>query len=300
MKMGPDLSQHNGSVDFYKVKNTGYDFVLIREGFGNEIAYPRQKDTFFEANYKAAKTAGLRVGVYHYLYATTVNASKDEARGFLNNLKGKSFDMPIALDIEERSQYNLPNSAVEAIVKAFMDMCEKAGYYCILYSYESFLSAKMSYAFRNQYDIWCANISKTPGIKYGIHQYTFTGRINGVNGNVDINRTEHDYPTIIKNAGKNGFKKPSSSTEAKTTKKTLDTAGLKNGDKSLAVLAYKEMLIAAKAAGIITQGVDENATFGEGTFKATNELLAAGGYAQNGIAGTETIKYLGKILKGSV
>lgn len=289
MKKGPDLSQHNGSVDFYKVKNAGHDFVLIREGFGNEIAYPRQKDTFFEANYKAAKTAGLRVGVYHYLYATTVNAAKDEARGFLNNLKGKSFDMPIALDIEERSQYNLPNNTVEAIVKAFMDMCEKAGYYCVLYSYEVFLSAKMSSAFRNRYDIWCANISKTPGIKYGIHQYTFTGRVNGVSGAVDFNRTDKDYPSIIKAAGKNGFK---------PEQKVLDTSGCKFGDKTEAVYDLKRALTIAHQLNMVAQTVDDNNIFGKGTELAVNSLLRKWGYAENGIAGAEfKRKLLKEILK---
>lgn len=287
MRKGPDLSQHNGSVNFNKVKSAGYEFVLIREGFGNEIAYPRQKDTFYETNYKAAKAAGLHVGVYHYLYATTVSAAKTEAQGFINNLKGKSFDMPIALDIEERSQYNLPNSTVEAMVKAFMDVCEAAGYYCLLYSYESFLTAKMSASFRNKYDVWCANTSKTPGIKYGIHQYTFNGTVPGCSGRVDLNKTEKDYPTIIRQAGKNGLK---------PAEKVLDSTGLKQGDANLAVLAYKQLLIIAKNNKLIVSGVDNNNVFGKGTTSATNELLKSLGYAQNGIAGEHLISKLSSML----
>lgn len=289
---GPDLSVHNGYVDMAAVKRVGHSFIIIRDGYGDILSYPGQKDARFEQNYTNAKSAGLSVGTYHYMYATTVAGAKREAQGFLANIKGKKFDMPIALDIEERSQYNLSNSTVEAIVKAFMDVCEAAGYYCALYSYESFLSSKMSSIFRSKYDVWCANISRTPSIPYGIHQYTFTGIISGVSGRVDLNRTTKDYPTIIKNAGKNGF--------SKDTKKVLDSSGLKYGDSGIAVLAYKQLLIALKQAGIITQGVDNNDKFGEGTKKATNELLAAGNYSQNGIAGENTIKYAGKILKGSV
>ena len=66
------------------------------------------------------------------------------------------------------------------------------------------------------------------------------------------------------------------------------------------MLAYKQLLIAAKAAGIISQTVDNNGTYGDGTEKATNEVLKAGGYHQNGIAGNNTIQYLGKLIKGSV
>lgn len=289
---GPDLSVHNGYVDMKAVARAGHNFVLIRDGFGDLLSYPNQKDSRFEINYNNAKSAGLAVGVYHYMYATAVAGAKREAEGFLANIKGKKFDMPIALDIEERSQYNLPNSTVEAIVKAFMDVCEAAGYYCVLYSYEAFLAGKMSASFRSKYDIWCANISNTPSIPYGIHQYTFTGTITGVNSRVDLNRTTKDYPTLIKNAGKNGL--------SKDTKKVLDSSGLKYGDSGMAVLAYKQLLIALKQAGIITQSVDNNDKFGDGTKKATNELLAAGNYSQNGIAGENTIKYAGKILKGSV
>ena len=289
MRTGADLSQHNGKVDFAKIKAAGHNFVLIREGFGNEVAYPRQKDTFYETNYKAAKAAGLHVGVYHYLYATTTAAARTEAQGFINNLKGKSFDMPIALDIEERSQYNLPNNSVEAIVKAFMDVCEAAGYYCLLYSYEAFLTAKMSASFRNKYDVWCANISRTPNIKYGIHQYTFTGRVNGVSGAVDLNRTDKDYPSIIKAAGKNGFK---------TEQKVLDTSGCKYGDKTEAVYDLKRALTIAHQLNMVAQTVDDNNIFGKGTELAVNSLLRKWGYAENGIAGSEFKKKLFKeILK---
>lgn len=289
MKTGPDLSQHNGNIDFSKIKAAGHSFVLIREGYGNEVAWPKQKDTFYESNYKKAKSVGLNVGVYHYLYATSVEAAKTEAQGFLNNLKGKSFDMPIALDIEERSQYNLPNATVEAIIKAFMDICEKAGYYCLLYSYEAFLTAKMSASFRAKYDVWCANISKTPGIKYGIHQYTFTGTIPGVSGRVDLNKTEKDYPSIIVDGGFNGYVVP---------EKILDTTGLKKGDKNLAVLAYKQLLMIAKKTKVIASGVDNNNVYGDGTEKATNELLKKLGYKQNGIAGENLIKKLNTLVLG--
>ena len=86
----------------------------------------------------------------------------------------------------------------------------------------------------------------------------------------------------------------------KNSKKVLDTTGYKVGDKGNGVLAYKQLLIAAKQAGLISTAVDNNGTFGDGTAKATNEVLASGNYVQNGIAGENTIKYLGKIVKGSV
>lgn len=271
---GVDLSVHNGSVDMEKVRASGKSFVFLREGYGDELSYPGQKDARFETNYKNAKAAGLHIGAYHYMYATNVNAAKREAQGFLNNLKGKSFDYPIALDIEESSQYKLTNSTVEAITKAFMDICEQAGYYVMLYSYESFLTAKFSADFRKRYDVWCANISRQPSISYGIWQYSFTGSVSGISGRVDLNRTLKDYPSIIKNAGKNGF----------SVGKVLDTEGFKRGDKGLGVYFLKCWL---SSCGF---KLDDNDSFGEGTEKAVNGVLQKSGYAQNGIAGKKFAK----------
>lgn len=272
---GIDLSVHNGTVDMAKVRASGKSFVFLREGYGDELSYPGQKDSRFEQNYKNAKAAGLHVGAYHYMYATNVNAAKREAHGFLNNIEGKSFDCPIALDIEESSQYKLTNSTVEAIVKAFIDVCEQAGYYVVLYSYESFLTTKFSADFRNRYDVWCANISRQPSISYGIWQYSFTGMIPGISGRVDLNRTSKDYPSIIKNAGKNGFK---------PSKSVLDTDGFHKGDKGLGVYFLKCWL---SSCGF---KLDDNDSFGEGTEKAVNGVLQKSGYAQNGIAGKKFAK----------
>lgn len=208
MYNGIDVSIWNGTVDYSKVKQAGYSFVMIRDGYGDTLSYPNQIDSRFEENYKNAKSAGLSVGTYHYMYATTVDGAKREAEGVLNLLKGKQFDYPIALDIEEQNQFNLSATQKSAIIEAFISILENAGYYVVLYSYESFL-ASIPATTLDKYDIWCANIAKTPSIRYGIHQYSFTGKVDGISGDVDLNRTEKDYPAIIKGAGLNGYSKTS-------------------------------------------------------------------------------------------
>lgn len=216
---GIDVSKWNGDIDFKKVKAAGVNFVMIRAGYGK---YTTQKDTKFEQNYKNATAAGLNVGAYWYSYATTEADALAEAATFLKTIKGKSFNFPLAFDIEEKAQYNLGTAKVEKIINAFCGAIEKAGYYCMLYSYESFLTNRTTAATRGKYDVWCANISRKPSITFGIHQYSFTGKINGISGNVDLNTTEKNYPTIIKNAGLNGFKKTSSTTAATTSKPTTN------------------------------------------------------------------------------
>lgn len=205
--VGIDVSHHNGIVDFERVKKSGFQFVMIREGYGNERLYPNQLDGRFRDNYKNAKKNGMMVGAYHYLYAVTAQIAEDEAKAFVNNLKGMKFEMPIALDIEDKCQLKLNKTAVGEIITAFMDICEKAGYYCVLYSYENFLTNNVPADVLKRYDVWCANTKHSPGIACGMHQHSFTGRVSGVNTEVDLNYAFKDYPTLIKKNHFNGFTK---------------------------------------------------------------------------------------------
>ena len=213
---GVDVSVFQGfNIDYNKVKQAGYSFVMPRCGYGNMVAYPYQKDPTFETNYKNAKAAGLSVGTYFYSYALDADSAKREAQGVLNVIKGKQFDYPIALDIEENSQMNLSAGQKAAVIEAFISVLENAGYYVVLYSYESFLNT-VPITTLAKYDIWCANIDKKPSMRYGIWQDSWTGRINGINGDVDTDIAEKDYPTIIKGAGLNGYPKTDNSNSKET------------------------------------------------------------------------------------
>lgn len=289
---GIDVSVHNGNIDFNKVKAAGKSFVLIRAGYGR---YLKQKDVLFEQNYARAKAAGMHIGAYWYSYATNVSQAQEEAKVFLQVIAGKSFDYPLAFDIEDPTQVGLSTATKNAIIDTFCKTIEKAGYYCLLYSYESFLSSQVSASTRNQYDVWCANINRSPSITYGIHQYSFTGRVNGISGNVDLDRTTRDYPSIIKNAGLNGFKKSTNLITQAT--KVLDSIGFKYGNSNEGTLALKKLLKIAKAKGIITQSVDDNPGFGDGTEKAVNQFLKKLGYKENGIAGKNFINKLYDAIK---
>lgn len=276
---GIDVSVHNGAVDMAKVKAAGKDFIMIRSSFGDVISYPKQIDKRFESNFANAKKAGLNIGLYHYMYATGTAGAEREAKGFLQAIKGKvPLAMPVALDIEEQAQYKLSRTTLEAIIKAFIDVVEKAGYFCALYSYEAFFS-KLSSSFRSKYAIWCANTSRTPSIAYGIHQYSFVGKVDGISGSVDLNRTSVDYPAKIKAAGLNGYTKNESV-------KVLDETGFKTGDNNIGSYALKQLLILGGAK------LDDNAKIGEGSTAAINARLKAWGYAQNSTAGLKFIKKL--------
>ena len=93
-----------------------------------------------------------------------------------------------------------------------------------------------------------------------------------------------------------GISKPVSVSKP-SSNKILDKSGYKKGDKTIGSLALKELLLTAKAKGIIRSGMDENRVVGNGTINAINECLKKWGYKQTGIAGENFIKKLAQEIR---
>lgn len=229
---GIDVSQYQQGVDFKKVKASGVDFVIIRAGYGK---YANQKDPCFESHYKAAKAAGLKVGAYWFSYATTAAEAKAEATACLSVIKGKTFEYPIYFDLEERSQFAKGRSFCDSLVKTFCNALEHAGYWAGLYISRSPLQQYISASVAKRYALWVAEYGSrcNYGGTYGMWQYSSTGKVSGISGNVDMDICYVDYPAKIEAAGLNGFKKqavsPTSKPSASSTKKTV-TYTVKRGD----------------------------------------------------------------------
>lgn len=181
-----DISTWHEKVNFNKVKADGYDYVIIRAGYGDLTS---QKDDMFEPHYKNAKAAGLKVGAYWYSYSDSVADSKKEAQACLNAIKGKKFDLPIYYDLEEDSMWNLSKSTVTNMADTFCSTIEKSGYKAGVYSYTSFFDDLLDKpALSKKYSTWLAKIDGDfSGITDDIHQFTFTGDVSGVPGNADCN-----------------------------------------------------------------------------------------------------------------
>ena len=223
MLKGIDVSQWQGNVDFKKVKASGINFVIIRAGFGK---YTNQKDPYFEQNYKNAKAAGLNVGVYWYSYANSAQDVILEAKACMEVIKGKRFEMPIYFDLEESSQFQKGSTFCNNLVKSFCDELEKNGYWSGLYISRSPLQTYISSSVSSRYALWIAEYGSKCNYSgsYGMWQYTSTGKVNGVSGNVDCNYCYVDYPTQIKKTGKNGYKKTISSSTNTTAKSKNNTS----------------------------------------------------------------------------
>jgi GH25 family lysozyme M1 (1,4-beta-N-acetylmuramidase) len=205
MTKGIDISYAQNKVDFNKVKEAGYDFAIIRAGYGK---YFSQKDDMFESHYDGAKAARLDTGCYWYSYATNVDDAKREAETCLEIIKDKKFEYPVCFDIEEERQKILGKTLVSDITSTFCHTVEDAGYYVTIYSYASFLRDFISEKLRKRFDIWVAHTGvdkpnySTP---FGIWQYSHTGKVPGINGNVCLDYAYKNYPKIIKSHNLNGF-----------------------------------------------------------------------------------------------
>ena len=207
MTKGIDVSKHQGSIDWKKVKKDGIDFAMLRAGYGK---YESQKDPTFERNYSAAKAAGLNVGAYYYSYAKSRADAKKEAELFLKYVRGKKFEMPLAFDREEQSQANKGRAFVSELVKTFCETVDSAGNFVSVYANKNWLDNYIDDECKRKYDVWLAQWAKKPTYsgRYGMWQNSSSGSVNGISGRVDTDYAYKDYPKIIKAEGLNGYSKP--------------------------------------------------------------------------------------------
>lgn len=204
MTRGIDVSAYQKDIDYKKVKSSGIDFAIARAGYGKLAS---QKDAEFETHYKAAKAAGLDVGTYWYSYATSVADAKEEATACLQAIKGKKFEYPIFYDLEERRTFS--TGMTNEIAIAFLTRLEKAGYFAGIYISRSPAQTYLYPSTRKRYALWLAEYSPRLHYdgQYGMWQYTGSGRVSGVRGDVDCDECYISYPKAIKAKGLNGYSK---------------------------------------------------------------------------------------------
>ena len=105
-KLGVDISEHNGTVNFDSLKRNKVDFVIIRCGYGDNLT--TQDDHKFWENLEKVKRSGLPFGVYLYSYAATTQQAEAEAAHVLRLIKGEKLPLGVWYDVEENAQYRRP------------------------------------------------------------------------------------------------------------------------------------------------------------------------------------------------
>ena len=180
-----DVSEWQGDVDFSKVKKEGIGYVILRAGFGREAS---QIDSEFEENYKKAKSAGLKVGAYWYSYAVDTADALKEAKACLRVLKGKSFELPVFYDMEDNSQTSFGKALLTKVARAFLEEVKKGGFSVGIYANANWFSNYLDFdSLYKDYFVWLAQYNDVAEFKCDIWQYTSSGRVSGVSGNVDMN-----------------------------------------------------------------------------------------------------------------
>lgn len=180
-----DVSSWQGDINFKSVKNAGYDYVILRAGFGNEIS---QKDNKFDAYYNAAKSAGLKVGAYWYSYAVDNDDALLEAKTCLKAIDGKALDMPIYYDVEDSTQMYYSKSKLSGICKTFCDyIYDNSKYYTGVYSSIGWYNQFDRSYIGSRHSYWVAQIDgdMSSALDFDIHQYTWALSVNGISTDVD-------------------------------------------------------------------------------------------------------------------
>ena len=191
---GIDVSSYQGEIDFHAVKESGVDFVIIRVAYrGYEtgrIVYDKNAFT----NLQNAAEAGLDIGVYFFSQAISPEEAEEEAYFLLNAIKDYRITMPVVYDWESVSDPNartadMNRETLTKCCKTFLETVETAGYRAMLYFNRRQAKLHMDISALKEYEFWLAAYTDRMEFPYRIDmwQYTNTGRVPGIVGDVDIN-----------------------------------------------------------------------------------------------------------------
>ena len=191
--IGVDVSRYQGNIDWKKLKAAGVDYVIIRAAFrGTAMSGNLVKDANVEKNYAGAKAAGLKVGFYFFSQANSVEEAEAEAEFLLDIVKDWEVDLPLACDWEYFDKETTPRvhgmttRDITDCVKAFCETVKAAGYYPMAHLRNNnnvFVEELAGYG------LWYADYVDYLPTEYRVDmwQYSETGRVSGISGNVDLN-----------------------------------------------------------------------------------------------------------------
>lgn len=207
-RKGIDVSYAQGEIDWDKVAESGVEFAIIRAGRGNASKEkPMKEDDYFRRNIEEAQRCGIDVGVYFYSYASTVAEAKAEAEFYVDIIKGYKLQYPVILDMEEQYQGKLGKKKLTNMIEAFFDVLMENNYYPMLYSFKAWIEAYLDMKELDKYALWLAQVNDvvTYDGGYYIWQYSFTGKVSGINGTVDLDISYRDFEKIFKELHLNNY-----------------------------------------------------------------------------------------------
>ena len=197
--MGIDVSSHQGTIDWQQVAAAGVEFAFIRLGNRGYLSGDLSEDGYAAQNLTGAKAAGIKIGAYFFSQAVSVDEALEEAKFALDILNGMALDLPLVFDWEYISA-DARTAEVKArlltdCTLAFCERVKTAGYTPMVYFNSSQAKDLLHMQELKQYPWWLAMYDVTAEFpcKVDIWQYTNTGSVPGISGNVDINLLFTDY-----------------------------------------------------------------------------------------------------------
>lgn len=192
---GIDVSSHQGEIDWTAVANDYIQFAILRIGVRGYSAGAVRADARFEENYAGCVENGIAVGCYFFSQAISPEEAVEEAEFLLEILNGRELDLPVVYDWEEitgeaaRTDH-VDKATVTACALAFCRRIEEAGYDAMVYCNSSVGYLRYDMAQMEHLEFWFAEYeSDWPSFAYdfALWQYSCTGKVAGINGNVDLN-----------------------------------------------------------------------------------------------------------------
>ena len=185
---GIDVSYHNGTIDWKKVKQSEVEYAIIRCGYGTNDK--SQDDKKWEENVKGCIDNNIPYGVYLYSYADTVEKASSEADHAIRLLQGKKFKYPVYYDLEEdKLRDKISKQTIADIAQTFCDKLSAKGYTVGIYANKDWFTNYLTDSRFNNWTKWVAQYNTVCNYKgkYDMWQCSSTGRVPGISGNVDLN-----------------------------------------------------------------------------------------------------------------
>ncbi|MCH5342862.1 MAG: glycoside hydrolase family 25 protein [Acetatifactor sp.] len=191
---GIDVSHHQGAINWQKVAEDGVEFALIRTVYRGYKSGALAEDSYYKQNIEGASAAGIHVGVYVFTQAITLEEIEEEAALVLEQLAPYQIDGPIVIDVEKTAEATgrMNQISVEERTNLVLQFCriiENAGYKPMIYHNMEMGALLIDIETFEGYGKWFASYSDQMYYPYAydIWQYSSTGRVNGIKGDVDLN-----------------------------------------------------------------------------------------------------------------
>lgn len=206
---GIDVSFYQGIIDWAAVKASGIQFAILRAGYGLGNV-----DEQFNRNARECNRLGIPFGVYWFSYAYTEAGARQEADYCIQVIKDFEVQYPVAFDYESASVdyaashgVNVTPELASRLVNVFCRRVEELGYFAMYYSNLNFLNQMFDASLQGKYALWFARYAQEPGLNgQAMWQYSSTGSVPGINGNVDMDIAYYDIANVISKAGLNRLK----------------------------------------------------------------------------------------------